>query len=479
MGLAVGLAALGLAAGVARRPFIRTFFRVGPPGAAPALVQPAAGVAGLSPVSRVRVLLIDGLDAWTARGLPALDGLCRAGLDLAVDVGFPTVSLPVQAALWTGRSQQQSGLLYRIAALPTPPPDAVAVAVQGSVAVSEDQPFIARSFGFRMLPAAGGREGPDPATSGFGRTALEAVAGAAPLAFVHVLRVDKAGHKLGGSSEAYRAAASWADRLLGLLLQAAPPDAGTRWFVVSDHGHRPGGGHGGAERSLRITRGCIAGGEVGRAPGDLTKGSDVHLVDVARALRDSLGVPAAAGSAGRPLPFARAHPDPDATLPRLGAARAGLALLVLLAAIALWLRPRPPGGWPMRFPLWLPAAYLGVLLIRGLPTLSNPIVYPPLGRDAIVASLPGLLLLAATWLWRGPREPRRLAAFCRAQLALPAGVTGACLVACGGVGALLGGPPPLLPFWTAHASVFLSQFAAGALLLGLSVACGALWAPRR
>ena len=137
---------------------IRSFFRDGPPRAAPALEQPAGPAPGLEPVRRVRVLLVDGLGAETARTLPAHNGVCRGGTDLAVDVGFPTVSLPVQAVLWTGRTQQQLGLLYRIAPLATPPPQAVPVRRSRALAIAEDQAFIARSFGFEN-PGGTGRLG--------------------------------------------------------------------------------------------------------------------------------------------------------------------------------------------------------------------------------------------------------------------------------------------------------------------------------
>ena len=303
------LVGLGWLAGSARRQLIRAFFRNGPPLAGPALDQPTAAADGLEPVARVRVLLVDGLGAEASRALPVHERLCQGGTDLAVDVGFPTVSLPVQAVLWTGRTQQQLGLLYRIAPLPTPPPQAVPVRVPRALAVAEDQPFIARSFGFEM------REG-GASWSEFSRTALDLAAGPAPLVFVHVLRVDKAGHKSGSASEAYRVAAVSSDELLARLLAAAPPGESTRWFVLSDHGHRRAGGHGGGEPGVRTVRACIAGGML-----PISTGASIHLVDLSRALHDSLALKPSPGNEGRPLTFALTHPDPGRTLPRLGAGR--------------------------------------------------------------------------------------------------------------------------------------------------------------
>jgi hypothetical protein len=468
--LAVTLAGGSLLVVQGRRRFIQTWFRDGPPGPAPALSQPTGGTGGLAPVERVRVLLVDGLDRATAAALPALDSLCRAGTDLLVDVGFPTVSLPVQSVLWTGWTQQQSGLLYRIAPLTLPPPDAVAVRVPGSVAVVEDQPFIAGSFGFEL------RSGSPPrwADEGFPPAARESVATAARLVFVHVLRVDKAGHRGGARSEAYRRGARWADGLLGELLKAAPPDARTRWFVLSDHGHRLRGGHGGSEWGVRIVRACIAGG----APSGV-RGGGVHLVDLARAVHDSLGL-GGVGGAGRPLGFAVAHPDPDATLPRVPPGRVLVAVLIalmgLVVSVAEPLRSRRARAWASwlrssthTLPLWLPIAYLSVVMVRGMPTLSNPIVYPPLGWDAIVAGVPGLVALAVACVLAGRRL--EVVTFCRVQLALPVGVVFGALVACRGIEAMVSGraAPPLSVFWTAHASVLMSLLAAAGPVLG--VAC--------
>jgi hypothetical protein len=471
--LVIFLAGAGLLAGQARRRFIQTWFRDGPPAAAPVLSGERAAVGGLAPAERVRVLLIDGLDRNTAGTLPTLDGLCRAGTDLEVDVGFPTVSLPVQSVLWTGRTQQQTGLLYRIAPLALPPPDAVAVQVPGSVAVAEDHPFIAGSFGFEV------RSGTAPAwpEAAFARAAGEVVAGSARLAFVHVLRVDKAGHRGGSRSEGYRTAARWADGLLRQLLEAAPVDARTRWFVLSDHGHRDRGGHGGEERAMRIVRACLGGGATANVGG-----GSVHLVDLARALRDSLGLAPGAGP-GRPLAVAVAHPDRDATLPRVPAGRLLMAALIALAGLGYSvvgaarsgkLLGARRAGKLLAFPWWLPTSYLGVIVLRGVPTLSNPIVYPPLGWDAVLAGVPGLVVLAVAFVAVGRRAP---VAFCGQQLALPAALAVAALVGCRGLEALVDGRagPPLSPHWTAHASVLLSLLAAAALTLALACLMAGGW----
>jgi uncharacterized membrane protein len=65
-------------------------------------------------------VLIDGVDRETARSLPRWSQLCDEGLELTVDSGFPTVSLPIQRVLWTGLTQQQTGIEFLYALLPAP-----------------------------------------------------------------------------------------------------------------------------------------------------------------------------------------------------------------------------------------------------------------------------------------------------------------------------------------------------------------------
>src|SRR5690349_1510693 len=112
--LALLAAALGLFE--ARKRFIAGFFVHGPGGAPPPVLpspaDPTLAREGVGPAARVRVVLLDGLGLAAARRLPTLSSLCADGLDLEVDVGFPTVSLPVQSVLWSGQTQQQTGIQF-------------------------------------------------------------------------------------------------------------------------------------------------------------------------------------------------------------------------------------------------------------------------------------------------------------------------------------------------------------------------------
>ena len=477
MVVVVALAGLALGWGThtLRRSFIRSFFREGPASAPPPLTRapPSQSGPGVSAVARLRVLLIDGLAAETAATLPHLNALCARGLDLSVDVGFPTVSLPVQSVLWTGRTQQQSGRPYQVSALPSPPPGALPILVPGSLALAEEQPFIAGSFGFGLRTAE------VPGDEGLGAAAATLVAGPERLAFVHLLRVDKAGHKAGRGSPLYQAAAGQCDAILGRMLLSAPAAPDLRWVVLSDHGHRPACGHGGAERELRLVRACISG--LPPVAGDAAYGP-IHLVDLSRVLFDSLGQPPSPDSAGRPLAFARAHPDRDATVLRPGGMRLAAVIVMLVLgwlAAARQLTRQPAGPGLFLQVLWLPVAYFSAALWRGIPTLSNPMVYPPLGRDMVLAALPGLALGAAgVWL-SARRAPERLPAMVGAAWMLGVTPALAALVGAGFHRTVFGGGPPLIPLFSAHASFFLALSSAAAPLLTLSGVAAALqsWRP--
>lgn len=455
---AAALLALGVGLGAARREFVRAVvLRDGPVPVNLSLV-PSTGP-GLAPAARVRVVLLDGLGADAAAGLPALSAVCAAGRELTIDVGFPTVSLPVQSVLWTGRTQQQSGLQYRAKQLETPPAGSLPAQVAGSVAVAESHPEIVRSFGFTTTR-------PDPASdptddaawrAAFPDAAAAAVASPARLVHVHALQIDEAGHRSGAASPEYAAAAAAADALLARL-RASDPE-GALWLVLADHGHRPAGGHGGEEPAIRVVRGCLAG--PGIAPASAP--ASVHLVDVARLLADALALRLPADAPGRTLADALADPAPDATLPRPGPPRAALAAALAVAALLLGVRwgrssrsaPERAPALARRLPWAAALAFAGVAVFVGWPSLSDQAVFAPGGLQLWYGCLPGAAAALVLGLL-GRHAPARAAA---AQLVPALGLLAAALVLCRAPEAWLlpalgwGEPgPPLMPRWTATSS---------------------------
>ena len=426
---------------------------------------PAGSGPALAPAPRVRVVLVDGLAATTAATLPAWGEACKRGATVTMDVGFPTISLPVEVALWSGLTQQQTGIVFR-SDRPLVPPLAHGIPAQvpGSIAIAESHGYIVRSLGFADAEPAADRADPaqDVDPLGWGNAwedrARAAVASDARLVFVHVLRVDSAGHRSGRDSVAYRTAAAEADAIVGELVGAAP-DA--RWFLLSDHGHLPGGGHGGEERAVRQVQACIAGPGIAHSTGGV-----ISAVDMARAIADSVGATLDRASRGRPLSVALAAPlgDLDA-FPRLALGPGALAIALValgLAASSFGVR-----RWWLA-PWWLFAGCALLVAIRGEPTLSTPMVYAPAGRDMYLAWLPALALaVAATWFGLGRTTAPRVVV---AQLALPVLATAGCAAACGAWPALAGREvAPVVPRFTAYLSplLLLTAHGAAAVALGL------------
>jgi hypothetical protein len=440
----------------------------------PVALTPGFGL-GMTPAPRVRVILIDGLSETTAAALPNWSALCGRGIALHVDVGFPTVSLPVQVSLWTGLTQQQTGVVFR-SDRPFWPPLShnIPGQVPGSLAVAENHGYIVRSIGFAdaQPPADAANPGKDAEPPGWKdggwlAAARAAVTSPARLAFVHVLRVDTAGHKKGRDSDEYRKAASEADAILGELVALAPE---ARWFLLSDHGHLATGGHGGEERWIRQVQHCIVGPDIAPATG-----GPVHLVDVSRALADSVGATLDRESRGRPLSVAMQAPlaDDDA-VPPLALPIGAVAIFLLALGVAAstfgvrrwWLAP-----W------WFAVACALLVFVRGEPTMSKPMVY---AKESILdvfdwnkrlmlrswlAALP--LAAAATWFGMARTTWWRVIV---AQLALPLAVLAASITACAGWAALFGAEiAPVVPHYTAFTSALMLITAHGSAVVALTV----------
>ncbi len=469
-GFAIGAAliAVGFALPHLRRALIADIVTYDAEPSEPAQLPGGEG-AGLAPTAHTRVLLIDGLAADVAATLPAWTKTCGRGIAVTVDVGFPTVSLPVEVALWSGLTQQQTGVVGHQGHPLAPPLDrrAIPAQVAGSVALAENHGYIVRSLGFATAEPAAAADGIGDAdlerwAAQFESRATAAVASDAALVFVHILRVDNAGHRFGKDSESdqYRDAAMQADALLDKLVTAAGSDA--RWFLLSDHGHLSGGGHGGEEREIRQVAGCIVGPGLAAS----TEHPLVHVVDIARAIADSVGAKLDAASRGRPLSVALHAPlGRDDALPSQPIVPAALAvvLVVLGAAAMVWASAR----WWLAAWWWL-LACAALVVVRGVPTLSMPMIYSPEGRTMWLAWSPMLavacvmtyIALGRTTLWRAVT----------AQLALPVAAAAAAITACSGWSAVFGADvAPVVPHYTAWLSPLVLMAAQGAAAVGLAV----------
>jgi hypothetical protein len=457
--LLLSLGLLLLAGGIfqARKRFIRSWFK---PGVAIQVkARPAEGAA--IPLRPVRVVLIDGLGEREADTIPALASICGDGVRLRVDVGFPSVSLPVQHVLWTGAWQTQSGIEFAVDRLRHPAfetlPEVVARRSGTSVAVAESHPEVASSFPFSRVVVMPRRR----SERALEQNVLAAAQAPDALVFVHLLAVDESGHRHGSLSPQYRAAARGAGQVVAALWRVRRPD----WtvLVLSDHGHLPRGGHGDLEDEVRWVRACLAGPGI---PSGIS--ARATMPDLNAVLAERLGVTAPAASAGRSLASLLAG-GPTPEQPRVGCPAVPfgllLGLLFVLLAVAQGRRQREHRGTILflAFPF---APALGVLLVtlgHGAPSLSRAYVYPATPSSLIGPALAAALLAGLQhWALLRLGLSRIRSACLLATLAVTPAV--ACLAATG----YPLSKPPLCPYVTAWASTLLLVVAVVLAALGAS-----------
>jgi hypothetical protein len=132
-------------------------------------------------------------------------------------------------------------------------------------------------------------------------------------------------------------------------------------------------------------------------------------------------------------------------------------MLSLLATRKWWLAP-----W------WFVIACASLVILRGEPTMSMPMIYAPTGRTMYLTWLPALAIAAATaWL---ALSRTTLARMLVAQLALPVGALAATLIVTGAWRPLLGEHvAPVVPRFTGYMLVLLLIVAHGLAAVALAV----------
>ncbi|MCC6748446.1 MAG: alkaline phosphatase family protein [Deltaproteobacteria bacterium] len=464
----VALALLALAGGVywMRRLYVRSWFRDGPPRVVSCRsVDPATPPALLG---RLRVVLVDGLSLAAADALPELRSLCDRGLSLDLDVGFPSISLPVQHALWTGAWQQRTGVLFREEGLAKPVVPSLVEVVRAAggtaIAVAEGYRHLVASFPFAQIVAPA-RRGELFAPTVMRREVARASASSAALVFVHLLAVDRAGHLHGGASPEYRWAAEAAGRVVGQV--AAARRTGETVVVLSDHGHLAEGGHGGLEREVRYVRACAVGAGL---PAGTRRAAAIP--ELATLFAGQLGVPpppCAEGRTREALLAGAPAPLPPAPPERSAAEWAWLlAPLLLVVPFRRGLRGVRRAGLAALLALpWSLACATGtVWLVYGAPSLSRAYVYPALPGKLLLASLVALPVLGLQLV--GLARLGLTIARRALLLALSSLAPGLALLCASGAPWRT---PPLDAVWTPWASTALGV---GLALLG-GLALSALW----
>ncbi len=290
LALAFALVMAGFALGVARAALVAVGnlnlpgpLFIPPPEPAPVVVTPPR---------RVLVFVVDGMRADVALELPFIGGLAR-GTHALVQAEMPTYSAAQYVAALAGVRPADSGVRGNVGLLRTPldsVPRRLRAAGRSAVELGDDVDWWFRLFGDDWTT--------NGILSGSGMGAgVRAQMDAADLLWVHLTKVDLAGHTVGVADPAYLAAAREVDDTVRELSLAWGWPAATV-AVFSDHGHHwPKGGHGGDEPDVRGT--FLALGGPGVEPG--ARVASAHLVDLAPTLAALLGVPSPAQAQGRTL----------------------------------------------------------------------------------------------------------------------------------------------------------------------------------
>jgi arylsulfatase A-like enzyme len=214
----------------------------------------------------VVVFAVDGvrLDVLRSVATPAIDAIEAAGFlhDFEVSADAPTVSGPCWATVATGVFPARHGVLaneivgHRLAAYPdflTRARDAglatyIAVDWAPLVTTAHHGPIFGPPT--RLFFIDGQQYGYPAADAGVIADAARALPGGQfAVAFVYLGNVDHVGHYV-DTAEAYRMALETADQQIDQVIGAIRADPSYRdeewtFIVVTDHGHRDGGGHGG------------------------------------------------------------------------------------------------------------------------------------------------------------------------------------------------------------------------------------------
>ncbi|WP_330299857.1 alkaline phosphatase family protein [Streptomyces sp. NBC_00503] len=265
------------------------------------------------PRRHVLVVGIDGvrLDALPAVATPHLDAVAAAGFlgPIEIDEATPTMSGPCWATVVTGVGIAKHGVYGNNFAghrLDVFPDFTTRLAQENGrktfVAAGWEPLLLARQGGpLFAAPSRLSYVAPRADTSEDWQVCDDQVTGEAvhvlatddpEVSFVYLGSVDETGHLL-GCGDAYLRAIERADERLGRLLdtvRARPGYARETWtvIVVTDHGHRDSGGHGGRSVEERTAWVACCGPDVPTA----TPARELRFEDVAAQVYASLGLTA-------------------------------------------------------------------------------------------------------------------------------------------------------------------------------------------
>lgn len=260
-------------------------------------VRPAPALA-----RRVALVIVDGLSFDHARRMPELAALREEGALRMLTAHEPTFTGPNITAMMTGLAPRESGVRLNGPGAGTNGLDDVAHAAWDAgvfvrVRSRTYAPFDRLTRPPPQADVARGRARPlfdwelermrPPSAEPGTATGLD---------LVYFGDVDDAGHRFGAASDAYAKAAVRAAAFLERVASTLDPQRDLL-LVASDHGHLPGGGHGGAEAPVRRAMLLAWGGPVRRG----VELEPRPIRDLASTIAIAVGAHAPSSNQGSPM----------------------------------------------------------------------------------------------------------------------------------------------------------------------------------
>ena len=204
---------------------------------------------------RLVLIMIDGLGLDASRSMTALNTLRGYGSDMVAITPQPSLSYPTWTAILSGSPPDISGVTTNWFDSAVPVETIIDVALEDGYRVGVVGPD---SFGTLYLDGYEGwsaletyllpwDEDGEYMSTGYVNAALEIIEGHSPqLLVLHLPDADETAHSYGPDSEEYRDVVGRIDTDIARFVEQVQ-DERTTFVITSDHGHIPGGGHGGWE----------------------------------------------------------------------------------------------------------------------------------------------------------------------------------------------------------------------------------------
>lgn len=215
------------------------------------------GATGTPLTNRLLIILLDGLRADTAAGMPELQKIAARGAQGVAIAGVPSYSKATMASIVTGAYHDVHGIATNHQKGPLRVDNIFALARERGIttAMVQDNSGVKLYTQFLDIPAytrySEYEESADDDVVGKAKQVIADSKDKPLLLWVHFSAIDHAGHQHGGNSPQYLQVAANTDNRLAQVVKAwfdASPDATV--IVTADHGHRLEGGHGGDENEV-------------------------------------------------------------------------------------------------------------------------------------------------------------------------------------------------------------------------------------